>query len=137
MFSNFVIFTEVVKLSPVIHYNLERLNFDLDIINLVFEKRDFVSATVTFKLIERENMNLLRKFVELTNLEDKIVTRNWIILIVKTLIPKGNYSRLRKILMYFDRGFDIFVAKKELIGEEGTELLTQKMHSILMKKIFE
>lgn len=44
MFSNFVIFNEVVKLSKVITYRLERVNFSKHVLDIIF--RDTTASTV-------------------------------------------------------------------------------------------
>lgn len=114
MFSNFVTFTEVVKLSPVIHYNLERLNFHKDILSSILQKNDLVNATSIFKLIEKEDFKKLMKFVELINLNTPTISRKWIKLITTTItIDK---LKLYNIISYYEKRLEVFEATSYLFN---------------------
>lgn len=51
MFSNFVTFTEVVKLSKIIAYKLEQINFSDDLLELVYIRNDFESVQSIFEFV--------------------------------------------------------------------------------------
>lgn len=111
MFSNFVTFTEVVKLSPIIHYNLEGLNFHKDIIDLIFAKGDLISASSTFKLVPKEHLDKLLKFILLINFRDRVTSKRWIGLITRTITDDN--SDLDKILFIYEQGCKAYDGARE------------------------
>lgn len=80
MFSNFVYFKEVTKLSSTINYNLTQIHYSDNIIKSVYWRRDFNSASQILHLIE--DTRLLNIFISLC--EDK----KWLELLLTTIIEK-------------------------------------------------
>lgn len=64
MFSNFVIFNEVVKLSKVITYRLERINFSKHVLDIVFRDTTASTAKQIHSLIQdRKTMQTFYKIL--------------------------------------------------------------------------
>lgn len=114
MFSNFVTFTEVVKLSPIIHYNLEQLNFNKDILSSILQKNDLINATSVFKLIEKKDFKKLIQFVELINLHNPNISRKWIKLITTT--TTSDELKLYNIISYYEERLEVFEATSYLFN---------------------
>lgn len=63
MFSSFVTFTEVVKLSPIIYHNQETINYSDTVIKAIVSKDDIQSA---LSIIDKvENRSLIIKFADI------------------------------------------------------------------------
>lgn len=93
MFENFVIFTEVSKLSSDIFYQLRKINYSNKFLDLIYRKRDIVS------------------FEEITNLlEDRSQVEKFIGIILQCRISheKGWIKNISKVLDYID--FDFLTA---------------------------
>lgn len=79
MFSNFVTFTEVVKLSQNIFNQMKSINNDENIVDLIFDKQDIVSAE---QVIDESNVS---KFSSVLNYCRSDDSEKWLDLIYKTI----------------------------------------------------
>src|SRR5579883_1460825 len=90
MFSSFVIFTEVVKLSSTIYYNHEVINYSDIIIKAIISKNDIQSA---LSVIDRvEDRSLIIKFASIDE------SFQVIMLLSRKYLPK-KISILRKSMV--------------------------------------
>lgn len=84
MFENFVIFTEVVKLSSNIFYYLRQVNYHNKLLKIIRHHFDIKSAEQVFELVE--DVSLLIDFIQIIPLEeDDEIRRRWIDCIFKAI----------------------------------------------------
>lgn len=106
MFENFVIFTEVVKLSSRIFHELKIVNYSDKIIKLIRE-RDIKFAEEIFLLVE--NKSLIHSFVELT-----LRSLRWLDCVMKTgiinsalLFSSCKYGKLKYVKYLVENGANL------------------------------
>lgn len=106
MFENFVIFTEVIKLSSRIFYELKIVNYSDKLIKLIREG-DIKFAEEIFLLVE--NKSLIHPFVELT-----LKSPRWLDCIMKTgiinpvlLFSSCKYGKLRYVKYLVENGINL------------------------------
>lgn len=59
MFSNFVTFAEVSKLSPFTHHRMKEINYHDKLLKLIYEKKDVDTFKEVIELVE--NKHLIKK----------------------------------------------------------------------------
>lgn len=119
MFSNFIYFKEVSKLSSTINYNLTQIHYSDNIIKSVYWRRDFAAASQILYLIE--DTRLLNIFISLC--KDK----KWLELL-STIIIEKNISNIKDddnllLLKSCEYGFYDFVKYLSDIGFSGDSAL--------------
>lgn len=63
MFNNFVIFTEVVKLSPNIFHSLKQVNYSKKLLKVIYSRKDIISFESVLDFIK--DKELIIKFIKL------------------------------------------------------------------------
>lgn len=84
MFENFVTFTEVVKLSKIIFYNLKDLNYSDKLLDLIYIRNDQPTFYQVMDLIQ--DSSIVNKFIYKLNYccsDCKILSDRWFELLVE------------------------------------------------------
>lgn len=90
MFSNFVTFNEVTKLSRYTHLELKHINYDDSILDFIFDKHDVDSFTQVAGLIR--DGSLATRFISMMNFYNYENDRKWLLSIFEVIIKKGNVN---------------------------------------------
>lgn len=63
MFDNFLIFTEVVKLSSNVFWRMREINYRDKLLEVIYKKKDLIAFLEVIELIE--NKNLIIEIIDL------------------------------------------------------------------------
>lgn len=84
MFENFIVFTEVVKLSSNIFWKVKEVNYSDKLLDLIYEKKDVVAFEEVINLVD--NKFLITMFIEILQLDlEESVEKKWIENIFKVI----------------------------------------------------
>lgn len=72
MFDNFLIFTEVVKLSSNVFWRMREINYRDKLLEVIYKKKDLVTFLEVIELIE--DKNLISEIIDLIYKDDILVS---------------------------------------------------------------
>lgn len=129
MFSNFVIFTEVVKLSSNVFWKMREVNCHDKVLDLIYEKQDVVTFEEVIDLVN--NKYLITKFIGILNFCETRTGEKWLKSIFEAIDHIDITAFDNTLLTYSSKnGFVDFV--KYLVRRPDCKVCRQRCCHVLL-----